>query len=120
MNDEIKVGSYIRTNDGYIAKVIKKDKDGWYHCDSTVEECYEDDFKFFKKGELDIAKHSPNIIDLIEENDYVNGYIVKEINCVLCNFDLNNMEWTPLEEIDVIENILTKEQFEKIMYRVEE
>ena len=68
------------------------------------------------------VKHSKNIIDLIEEGDYINGYPVRRIlnfNNELCNFDLNTMEWTPLKDIDVYYNILTKEQYMQNCYTVE-
>lgn len=63
-----------------------------------------------------------DLIDLIEEGDYVNGYPVKRIpnfDNVLCVFDLNIMEWIPLKDIDVLETIVTKEQFEEIGYKIE-
>lgn len=123
--ESIEVGEYIRTKDGYIAKVIKKDKEGWYHCDSTVEECYEDDFKFFKKGELDIVKHSPNTEELIEENDYVNGCVVLEkpyehFGKILIGLDTQQAcGWGEGQmPIEHIKTIVTKEQFERIMYKV--
>lgn len=65
-----------------------------------------------------IVKHSKNIIDLIEDGDYLNGYLVRKINGELCNFDLNNMEWTLLRNIDIFESIVTKEQFESIEYKI--
>lgn len=73
-------------------------------------------------GFWNIKKHGKNIIDLIEVGDYVNGYPVKRIpnfNNELCNFDLNTMEWTPLRDIDVYYNILTKEQYMQNCYRLE-
>lgn len=74
-----------------------------------------------KSGILDrscIVKHSKNIIDLIEYGDYLNGYLVRKINGELCNFDLNNMEWTLLKNIDIFESIVTKQQFENIEYKI--
>lgn len=65
-----------------------------------------------------VENFSDDIIDLIEDGDYLNGYLVRKINGELCNFDLNNMEWTPLRNIDIFESIVTKEQFEEIEYRI--
>ena len=68
------------------------------------------------------VKHSKKLIDLIEVGDYVNGYPVRRIpnfNNELCNFDLNTMKWTPLRDIDVYYNILTKEQYQANCYTVE-
>lgn len=127
MNDEIEVGDYIRTDDGYIAKVIKKDKRGCFNCDSVVENYHGDEFDFFEKGDIYIEKHSPNIIDLIEVGDYVNGHLVVMIDTSIFN---NNVKFIDCEIgtydgissflENEIETIVTKEQFEKIMYRVEE
>lgn len=89
----MKIGDYVRTKDGYISK-IKELGINIY----TDVGCLSEDYAI---------KSSPNIIDLIEVGDYVNGYIVNEITDidtglpVLCNFDLNTMRWTPLEEIDI-------------------
>lgn len=71
-----------------------------------------------------IEKHSKNIIDLIEVGDYVNGYYCRYITDIntgeehLCNYDLNEMRWIPLKNIDVQESIVTKEQFKQIEYEV--
>lgn len=68
----------------------------------------------------DIVKHSKNIIDLIEEGDYVNGHLVYRI-------DNNTTIWIETEtnlycgiyESD-IKSIVTKEQFASIEYKVKE
>lgn len=120
MNDEIKVGDYIRTVQDGIRKVSYIDKDFVY-----VKDFYEDLDGAFTRD--NIIKHSPNIIDLIEENDYVNGCLVLEkpykyFAKTLISLD-TQQAWgwgvgqMPIEHL---ETIVTKEQFEKIMYRVEE
>ena len=109
---DIKVGEYIRTKNGKIDKVINNN-------------CYMPQYIECEKSLLykeDIVNHSKNLIDLIEEGDFVNGYPVRRIpnfNNELCNFDLNAMEWTPLKNIDVYYNILTKEQYMQNCYTVE-
>ena len=109
---EIEVGEYIRTKNGKIDKVINNN-------------CYMPQYIECEKSLLykeDIVNHSKNLIDLIEEGDFVNGYPVRRIpnfNNELCNFDLNIMEWTPLKNIDVYYNILTKEQYMQNCYTVE-
>ena len=66
---EIKVGEYVRTSIGIIYKLTKK-----------KQEEIENYPKFLQYIEQkSIVKHSFNIIDLIEEGDYVNGYKVDEI-----------------------------------------
>ena len=111
---EIKVGEYIRTKDGHIFKLKKINED------YLVE-----DKEYGGTGSFIeyMVKHSPNIIDLIEEGDYVNGFYCKRIpnfNNEICNFDLNTMEWTPLKNIDIWYDVVTKEQFSQIEYKVEE
>lgn len=114
--EEIKVGEYVRDKEGNITKIINtlslfKDvelylgEDGYQYSDNAI------------------VKHSFNIIDLIEEGDYVNGYYCRRIpnfGNKMCNFDLNTMEWTPLENIDIWYNVVTKEQFQSVEYRLEE
>ena len=70
----------------------------------------------------DIVNHSKNKEDLVQEGDFVNGYYcryITDINTgeeILCNFDLNEMRWIPLEDIDVWESIVTKEQYKSVEY----
>ena len=71
-----------------------------------------------------IIKHSKNLIDLIEENDYVNGEKVVEVikrhdedTYILHVVSLNTYKFVTKKEI---KTILTHEQFEKNMYRVGE
>ena len=99
----MKVGDYVRTINGEIYKLI-------------------DDFAliyFQKEQEYGIPEHqiiksSPNIIDLIEVGDYVNGLKVANIedNVIIMVGLLMR-----LGEED-IKSIVTKEQFEKIEYKV--
>ena len=52
----------------------------------------------------------------------MNGYHVRNITDIdtgkqiLCNFDLNEMRWVPLTEIDIWESVVTKEQFSSLEY----
>ena len=56
--NEIKVGEYIRYSDGRIFKVIEEEVDYYnYLLKTRINEC-------------GITKHSPNIIDLIEERRF--------------------------------------------------
>ena len=123
----IEIGDYIRTKDGYIAKIIKnRGKDpcfhNYYYYDIDIPYQMESDcYVAYRIYEDLIVKHSKNIIDLIEAGDFANGYAVRMINNKLCNFDLNTMEWEELERIKLdglIETIVTKEQFERASYKV--
>lgn len=111
--EEIKVVEYIRTKDGIIRKYHHSD----IHYGDVLIRTDKKDIIY----DFEIVKHSPNIIDLIEEGDFVNGYICKRIpnfDNKMCNFDLNLMQWIPLEDIDVWYNIVTKEQFDSRKYIV--
>ena len=131
MENEIKVGEYVRDKglifcimgidyDDYITDIIynpeiHKGYKGRY--DFGVK----DYLLYFTKEQIRKMKHSSNLIDLIQCGDYVNGYPVRRIlnfNNKLCNFDLNKMEWIPLDEIDVWYKVVTKEMMESISYKV--
>ena len=102
--EEIKVGEYVRTKDGQILKI-----------DSPRDMGYlEEGFPYFKQN---IINHSPNIIDLVESEDYVNGEEVDKIRNdgekyirTLFNNVYRNKD---------IESIVTKEQFQNCEYKVE-
>lgn len=130
---ELKVGMYIRyipTQGNYtqkISKITKKKNcmlDMAYYLDNSEEPVFRSHFD-------DIVGVSENIIDLIKENDYINGLRVEKnkygelyTSYVYLGGDLGIQEevyTTFLKDYDVedIENILTHEQFESIKYEVE-
>lgn len=117
---EIEAEEYVRTKRG-IAKIlevktVKTKMYGKHDVAYLIDKCPR-----MYITETEFIKHRKNIIDLIEEGDFVNGYPVKRIanfNNELCNFDLNTMEWTPLKDIDVYYNILTKEQYMQNCYKL--
>jgi hypothetical protein len=103
--NKLNVGDYVRF-EGRIFKLNEK----W--------------IEFFKLIKKDI-KTSPNIIDLIEVGDYVNGYMVENIDCGL-NGDLieiatgiNYLQSPSLYNED-IKSVVTHEQFEAMQYKVGE
>lgn len=66
-----------------------------------------------------IIKSSPNIIDLIEVGDYVNGHTVKMIKEDKSKIDIGEGEdyfWLRNQDI---KSIVTKEQFEAMQYNIE-
>lgn len=69
----------------------------------------------------DVIKSSPNIIDLIQEGDYVNGLRVDVIkNGQLLNANSYDGWLVNIaSDSDEIKTIVTKEQFESIQYEVE-
>ena len=119
---EIKVGEYVRINNDFrlialgIGKVIRINQDTIY-----VKNNFELPFAFKLEN---IAKHSKNLIDLVEDGDYVNGYKIIAINYKenyitiqnINEFDENGIK--VLQE-DEIKTILTKEQMEANCYTVE-
>lgn len=124
----IEVGEYVRTVDGKIGIFVRyssRKEDSFY---KSPANCFirlnnrKSDLQCFRDY---IIKHSKNIIDLIEVGDYVNGYICRYITDIdtgeeyLCNYDLNEMRWIPLENIDIWESVVTKEQFARMEYKIE-
>ena len=129
----MKVGDYIRTNDGYIAKYLGCKTNSanqlFHYFDGTIRNIasyvYEED-KFLWDDELkNIIKTSPNIIDLIEVGDYVNGERVFGFGKF--EYDDGTEEITSLTLDKTIsclpkdiKSMLTKEQFESMEYKVKE
>ena len=130
MGNKIEVGEYIRTTeDGIIGKVKRIELDEidkslkWYVFDKKRYDMNIIDEIYINKPY--IKSHSFNIIDLIEEGDYVNG---NEIALEapnpdpLCDpiygyFDRYG-ELVGIIENEDIKSIVTKEQFKNIEYEV--
>lgn len=112
----IEVGEYVRINNDFrlialgIGKVIRINQDTIY-----VKMNFELPFAFKIEN---IAKHSKNLIDLIELYDYVNGMIVFDI----INYDNGEKELKLssgyLMSKDEIQDILTHEQYEQNCYKL--
>lgn len=101
---ELRVNDYVRTANG-IERLKKENDNGWFFEKSMIVK--PDNIEKY------IIKSSPNIIDLIEVGDYVNGCPVlhKENNELVCGLLLRYKE-------ENIESIVTKEQFENMEYRL--
>ena len=125
MKNKIEVAEYIRTKDGIIGKVLEDEDivEDEVYIDTTFLNDYADETNFVKSE--DIKSHSFNIIDLIEEGDYVNG---NEIALEapnpdpLCDpiygyFDRYG-ELVGIIKNEDIKSIVTKEQFKAIEYEV--
>ena len=122
---DIKVGEYVRTKKGKIAKVktIYSEEDRIKMKNFSVKK------ETLINGTIkipDIVKHSFNIIDLIEVGDYVNGLKITLINepsisnCyrrIVYAEDENGYLIKNFSEDD-IKTIVTKEQFESMEYKV--
>ena len=65
----------------------------------------------------EIIKSSPNIIDILEVGDYVNGGQVREIEKDYIRISGGSYIWQFLKK-EEIKSIATKEQFKNIEYEV--
>ena len=128
---KLEVGDYVRTKNNGVCKLYRE-----FHEDSVdVGICvfHEIDGFFIDKEEInyiekdDILKSSKNIIDLIEEGDYVNGNKVirietssypedKNVKIIVCCGDDDYYSYYNED----IKTILTKEQYENNCYKVED
>ncbi len=108
----MKVGDYIRVDNGCICKVLDytdiSDNDFYVNTDSEYNVIYKSW----------IVKSSPNIIDLIEVGDYVNGERV--INIIKKHKYLEVSDEEIIIDEKDIRTIVTKEQFEEIEYKIGE
>ena len=106
---KLEVGMYIRTNYGKIDKILKLNE-------SYVKGVSQKD-EFYAYDIEKIVKASYNIIDILEEGDYVNGCKVHRIaNCITIILDNEeNISWVNPSNI---KSIVTKEQFSRMEYRL--
>lgn len=112
----MEVGEYVRTEWGDIERIVRVDND------NIIVEIEEDeDGRTYSKMcyKENIIKSSPNIIDILEVGDYVNGYLIieKDINNELRYIDLKDRNMKYVKYLD-IKSIVTKEQFKNIEYEV--
>ena len=122
---KLEVGMYVRTKEGFIAKIEYIDKEtGGIDCDNSIKTMYEQHYSCLWGDEVKglIAKASHNIIDLIEVGDYVNVYRVNTIdyeNKILYREYDDDFYFSICKE-ENIKSIVTKEQFESMSYKVGE
>lgn len=109
----IEVGEYVRTKTGRIYKL------GYYNKEEKRWICVTDE-DWFPVYESGIAKHSKNIIDLIEEGDYVNG---KEVSINAKEYilfkNVGSVVYSETVLPEDIKSIVTKEMMKSVEYRVE-
>lgn len=115
---KLNIGDYVRTEKGKIDKYSpiwvehNKFEDNYYYV-------YPDKEDYYDHREL-IIKSSPNIIDLIQVGDYVNGVEVVGFDggyIVINETNPLTELWKTLERKD-IKSIVTKEQFESMKYKI--
>ena len=129
MKLEIKKDMYIRTKDGIIDKVIF---DYYGHCASRNCDCKHISCAKNYYDEDKVVKASYNIIDILEEGDYVNGLRVEKnkygelyTSYVYYGGDIGKQcevytTWLKELKEDMIYSIVTHEQMEQMAYKVEE
>lgn len=121
--EQIAVNEYVRTN-GRLYKVLDMDN-VFLYVDKEVRysEEYNASIDYIKRDEVE--KHSPNIIDLIEVGDYVNGCRVSDLGDGLhLEFDYGvsfvdvGLSTYTDGHIEGIKSILTKEMYTANCYEV--
>ena len=115
-------GEYVRTIYGEITKlkVGHTASGAYYYPENRIfdgyEKCNHINYKI-------IAKQSKNLIDLIEEGDYVNGCKVYRVEKNTITI-YQEVEGQPVDYNylmkDEIKSIVTKEQIKQIEYRIKE
>lgn len=122
----MKVGDYVRTDDGFIGKITSIESNERIHL--FQKSISTDNYKWLDLVlEENIIKSSPNIIDLIEVGDYVNGKKVVDKQYHYTdkdNYDIG--EWCIFYENVAlgdyqynIKSVVTKEMYSSVEYRVE-
>lgn len=118
--EEIRVNDYVRTKQGVIGKVLEID-DIFAYVDREVGYIEETGTSIDYIQKRIITKHSPNIIDLIEVGDYVNGY---KVRATYLEGERQYIKFEKLNDIRMyekdIKSIVTKEQFNSIKYVIGE
>lgn len=122
-------GEYIRTKNGSIFKIIGGTPDNYdidvdYYDLGKMEDDIFDDLTTFNYNDngnfiRDITKiHSPDIIDLIEVGDYVNGKkVLEKIGDFYLNVSSSSINDNRIFN-DMIHTIVTHEQFERMKYKI--
>lgn len=109
--EEIQVGEFVRFEDGKIERVTYQLKE---FIDEHMSISDSNRVEFLGK-----VKHSFNLIDLIEEGDYVNGYKVDFVQNNEVVYNHNHPYKLNMFAKD-IKTIVTHEQFSSLEYKVEE
>ena len=117
----MKVGEYVRLDRCQgINKIDEEDEIGTFYLEDVIGDEWGDET--FRLDTNDVIKSSPNIIDLIEVGDYVNGCLVSEIKdkwLILNYADIETYEQLERKN-ENIKTIVTKEQFSQMEYRIGE
>ena len=77
---EIKVGEYVRTKKGFIAKVCAYQDLTTYDDKGISVTFHSFDTDKGEIADIEVAKYSSNIKELLGKDDYVNGYELQEFD----------------------------------------
>ena len=121
MEDKIEVGEYVRTNNKGIKRIDGIDNNktvNKYLYFTGIEDFEGKEYGIIKTTE--IVKHSKQLIDLIEVEDIVNGFLVLQIDTVLKTDERKALDIGYGNYIfdDEIKTILTKESYIANCYKV--
>ena len=120
---ELNIGDYVRDEKGNIDKYIGEKEEAFtYSGFGGAVSLRPQTIKYYEKNNIKapIIKSSPNIIDLIEVGDYVNGHKVLANQTYILRVESRVNTWgiAIIEEQD-IKSIVTKEMYSSVEYRVE-
>lgn len=120
---KLKCGDYVRLDRNQGINKIVDEEDGMYELENWYWDSWGEEKICVTENELeeDLIKHSSNIIDLIEKDDYINGCRVYEVE----EQGVTTYQQTECSGIDYnwihkseIRDIVTKELFNSIKYEV--
>lgn len=139
---ELRVNDYVRTKDGIVAKIVDVKEnpygektifeldrkinifnlemsDIYFAYNPMAEETTNKIDTHFGDDKI-IIKSSPNIIDILEVGDYVNGLKVQGVNNEIKGFGTIIFSKDSSIMEDYIYSIVTKEMFSSIEYEVKQ
>lgn len=121
---KLEVGMYIRTKDGIIARIKEIDNNERLYLNQ--KSIYTDDYEHDLIIDYEVIKASYNIIDILEEGDYVNGYKVSlkgydYAHFVQCDYPVENGTTNHYKFYEqAIKSVVTKEMYKDMKYRIGE
>lgn len=115
---KLEVGQFVRLKSGYICKIINVNDFREPNMKYGVEANYLKDVMFI--GDDDVVKASYNIIDILEEGDYVNGHRIEEIDFENEEIFTDSEYYCGVVEFCNIKSVITHGQMEQMAYKVEE
>ena len=128
---ELEVGKFVRTKYGTIGKIIAidlaKPRQEKYPNHPSKKYWRDKILISYYKGWIttqNIIKASYNIIDILEKGDYVNGYLVTYVykpdgnEVFRIEIERDTLKGHIIDKSSQIKSIVTKEQMEKMAYKV--